>query len=116
MRAITLVFCLLLAAPSGAFAQSRVPETDDATALRRARMMIWTGVGLMGLGVMLIPVSRVSGDSPDRALTTAGVVSFGAGSVLTYVGYSRQRSVMNKSTTVRVAVGRVTALQFTRSW
>lgn len=116
MRVLPLLLCLQLAVPAGAFAQSRVPHDDDAKALRRARTMIWTGVGLMGLGVMLIPVSRVSGDSPDRALTTAGVVSFGAGSVLTYVGYSRQRAILNKSATVRVAVGRVTAVQFVRSW
>lgn len=116
MRLLPLLLCLLLAAPSGAFAQSRVPEDDDTRALRRARTMIWTGVGLMGLGVMMIPVSRVTGDSPDRSLTTAGVVSFGAGSVLTYVGYTRQRRIMNKSTTVRVAIGRVTAVQFVRSW
>lgn len=116
MRVLPLLLCLLLAAPSVAFAQTGATEGNDAKTLRRARTMIWTGVGLMGLGVMMIPVSRVSGDSPNRSLTTAGVASFGAGSVLTYVGYTRQRSIMRKSTVVRVAVGRVTAVQFVRSW
>ena len=64
---------------------------------------------------MLVPASSVS-DEPRGPLTTAGVVSLGAGSVLTYVGYTRQRTIVNKSTTVRVAVGRVMAVQFTRSW
>ena len=47
MRVLPLLLCLLLAARSGAFAQSRAPQDDDAKALRRARTMIWTGVGLM---------------------------------------------------------------------
>jgi len=115
MIASMIVFILLFSISPGA--QDRSAE-QTAPALRRARIKTWIGIGLIGSGALVLPLtaSASSERSPQGATAATGVALIGSGLVLVWWGATDRRKVTQPHSTISASLGRTTSLQFRRSW
>ena len=114
MRSIVLVILLAsLAYPETATAQ---PPTAarQASALRAARVKIWTGIALLSAGALLIPITAIGPNEPPRE--DLALASVGLAARHHVLGFRQQHKAVNPSLRAGVTFGRRNGIVIRRSW
>lgn len=115
MRPPLIALVLALFISTDAFAQT----ADKKAALEHSgRVKIWLGAGLAVAGVFVAPLTGAA-DSRGPIQENARAVGVGlmaAGGTLIYLGALDRRNANSPSSTIGIAVGKVTAIQFRRRW
>jgi hypothetical protein len=115
MKTLAIALALAFFVSTEAFAQS----ADQKTALdHRGKVKMWLGAGLVGAGVFVMPVTAAGGQNGPigEGARAAGVGLIAAGGTLIYLGGVDRHKANAPSTTIGVAVGKVTAIRFRRRW
>lgn len=115
MRSIVLTILLAFFSCDVAVAQSPT-AASQATALRKARIKIWTGIAMISAGAVMGPLAANSSNNPDSGIVLGSLGLMGVGSGLVYVGFTQQRKAVQPSTTFGVTLGRRSGVVVRRSW
>jgi hypothetical protein len=116
MRSFVLTLLLALLTCEVATAQPAVPASQ-ATAVRSARIKIWTGIAMMSAGAVVLPVTGAnSSRDPDSGVVLSSLGLIGVGSGLVYWGFRQQQKAAQPSTAFGVTLGRTSRFVVRRSW
>jgi hypothetical protein len=113
---MALLVTLLIATNAAAQGQTQ-PMLDQATTMQRARIKIWTGITLMAVGAIALPITAAQSTRQDnRGPVLASVGAIGAGSGLVYWGFQQQRRATAPSTSFGFTLARARGVVVRRSW
>ena len=117
MRSIVLTILLALFTCEVTTAQSVIPPRQ-ATAVRGARIKIWTGIALLSAGAVMVPLTaaNTSRGPAGNGVVVGSVGLIGVGSGLVYWGFRQQQKAVRPSTTFGVSLGRTSRIVVRRSW
>jgi hypothetical protein len=118
-RLLVAVLTLAVSASSVApvTAQSPTSGSSSNASLKHGKVKIYSGVILMGIGAVALPITAARSDTgPDGPAVAAGLACVGAGSALVWWGVQEQRRVLKPSTSIGVMVGRSSGIRIRRSW
>jgi hypothetical protein len=111
---VALLLTLFLA--HDALAQTKV-TASEAAAIHHARIKIWTGITLMAVGAIALPITATDSTRQDnRGPVLVSLGAIGAGSGLVYLGFRQQQRAAAPSTSVGFAVGGIRGVVIRRSW
>jgi hypothetical protein len=118
MRSILAALLLALLTATNGAAQTQ-PTPDQSAAIHRARIKIWTGIALMAVGAIALPITAVQSrrdrhDNQGPVLASLGAMAAGGG--LVYWGFQQQRRAMSPSTSAGFLVGRTYGVVIRRLW
>jgi hypothetical protein len=116
--AIVLVAVVATLAAAPAFAQQPGAQQPGGAAAmkRKGDIKMWIGGALMVGGAFTLPatVGHNTEGKGDPSLVGVGMMMAGSG--ILWWGFQDKRKAMQPNTTVGVAFGRASAVQFRRSW
>lgn len=117
MKTVIAVSLLVVFATTSASAQPTVANQDATAEIHRGKLKIWIGLGLIGAGVLVTPMTAAAGNSApgyDPVVAGVGLVVLGGAMVLW--GVHDQRKAVQPQTTFRVFLGRANGVQVRRFW
>jgi hypothetical protein len=120
MRTIIAATVLVLFATMGASAQ---PVAADPTAaqIHRGKTKMWIGVGLVGTGLVMIPLTVLPARPPSATRegpamwSGLGLTALGSGLIF-WGAQERRQAVPKPQMTFGVALGRINGVQIRRTW
>ena len=111
---MTAVLLLVVATPARA---QQAATTEGNRALRKANAKVWIGVGLLGAGALMIPLTAANDNTAhDGPLVMSGLGLAAAGTYMVWSGAKNQRQAVRPYTAFGVRVGRRNGLVISRSW
>jgi hypothetical protein len=111
MRTVIVLTMLMLFASALAFAQQTPSQMEQ---IHNGRVKVWLGLGLIGTGAWVIPLTATNSNSNGPATLGMGLIALGGG--LVWLGVDQQRKAVQPETTFRLMVGRTKGVQIRRSW
>jgi hypothetical protein len=119
MRLVTAgLIALLISAPVAA--QQAPPTAQQRAALLHSgNIKFWTGIGFLGAGALLTPLTATKpGRSVDRSAVArdVGVAMIFTGGTLAWLGARDRHKAVSPETTFRVTIGTTSGLQIRRAW
>jgi len=114
MKSFVAVTFLALFATTAAAHQNPL---DQGAQFRKGTRNMWIGVALVGVGLIVAPVTAVNPhDTTHSAAVATGVGLVAAGSVMVWVGAGERRKASQPETTFGVFLGKNNGVQIRRLW
>ena len=116
MKTTIAATLLVLLVTTAASAQQSAAD-KAAAQYHRASIKIWTGLGLIGGGAFVLPITAANARRPpDGPALGVGLGCMAFGGYLVWWGASEGRHAVQPQTTFGVVLGRNTGVQIRRTW
>ena len=87
---------------------------EQAAQMRRGRIFTWLGIGMIGAGALILPITQSHGQQRSTIVPALSLMTGGSG--LASWGAQEKRRATRPHTTVGVLVGRINGIQVRRDW